>query len=262
MDRKQEGGRRMEKVEIGIIGGTGGIGQWFVPFFHQAGYAVHAVGRKAGMPLAELAARCRVVVVAVPIAATAEVIAAVGPLLPPASLLMDFTSLKADPVRRMLAATAAEVVGCHPLFGPDAPTLAGQNVILCPARGERWLAWLEGLFRRGGANVTRTAPAEHDRMMALVQGLTHLETMLTGLTLRAAGVPPETLAAFSTPVFRAKQAVIEKVFARRPEMYAEILTANPGLPALLSAYERHLDRLGRLVRDGDAAGLAELLKGP
>jgi len=250
----------MENLEIGIIGGTGGIGGWFVPLFREAGYAVHPVGRKTGIPLTDLAARCRVVIVSVPIAATGAVIDAVGPLLPPESLLMDFTSLKVEPVRRMLAATTAEVVGCHPLFGPDAAALADQNVILCPARGERWLSWVEGLFRRGCANVTVTTPTEHDRMMALVQGLTHIETMLTGLTLREAGVPAERLAAFTTPVFRAKQAVIEKVFGRRPEMYAEILTANPDLPALLETYERHLAKLKALVLAGDTAGLANLLR--
>ena len=251
----------MENLEIGIIGGTGGIGGWFVPFFSQAGFAVHPVGRKTGMPLADLAARCRVIIVSVPIATTGEVIDAVGPLLSPESLLMDFTSLKVEPVRRMLAATEAEVVGCHPLFGPDATSLAGQNVILCPGRGERWLSWLEALFRQGDADVTVTTPAEHDRMMALVQGLTHLETMLTGLTLREIGVPADRLAAFSTPVFRAKQAVIEKVFGLRPEMYAEILSGNPDMPDLLNRYERHLARLGELVRSGDTAGLAALLKG-
>lgn len=252
----------MEKVEIGIIGGTGGIGQWFAPLFRQAGYPVHCTGRREGLPLPELAAHCSVVIVSVPIAATGAVIDAVGPLLPADALLMDFTSLKAEPVQRMVAATAAEVVGCHPLFGPDAPELAGQNVVLCPGRGKRWLLWLEGLLRRGGATVTVTTAEEHDRMMALVQGLTHLETILTGLTLRESGVPAERLAAFSTPVFRAKLAVIAKVFGRRPEMYAEILAGNPGLAELLGRYERHLGRVGELVRSGDAAGLAALLKAP
>ena len=140
------------------------------------------------MPLPKLAESCRVVIVAVPIAATLDVIRTVGPHLPEDALLMDLTSLKEEPVRVMVEATAAEVVGCHPLFGPDCPSLAGQNIVLCPGRGERWLNRMEGLFAKGGARVTVTTPAEHDRMMALVQGLTHLDTILMGLTLRDSGV--------------------------------------------------------------------------
>ncbi len=252
----------MNKFAIGIVGGTGGIGKWFAAFFRGADYPVHVTGRSTGMPLPELTTRCRVVIVSVPIAATPDTIRRVGPHLPPDSLLMDFTSLKEEPVKDMLKATTAEVVGCHPLFGPDCPSLAGQNIVLCPGRGEWWLNRMEGLFAKGGARVTVTTPAEHDRMMALVQGLTHLETILMGLTLRDSGVEPSALDAFSTPVFRTKQAIVEKVFGLRPEMYAAILAGNPAMPQILECYEKNLSRLKELLLNGDAAGLAALLKKP
>jgi prephenate dehydrogenase len=252
----------MNEFEIGIIGGTGGIGRWFAAFFTEEGYPVRVAGRNTEMTIPKLAECCRVVIVAVPIAATFDVIRVVGPHLPADSLLMDLTSLKEEPVRAMIEATAAEVVGCHPLFGPDCPSLAGQNIVLCPGRGERWLNRLEELFAKGGARVTVTTPAEHDRMMALVQGLTHLDTILMGLTLRDSGVETAALAAFSTPVFRAKQAIVEKVFGIRPEMYAGILAGNPAMPEIIARYEKNLSRLKELVLNRDAAGLTALLKKP
>ncbi|MBU2234263.1 MAG: prephenate dehydrogenase/arogenate dehydrogenase family protein [Proteobacteria bacterium] len=250
----------MNGFEIGIIGGTGGIGKWFAAFFRGEGYPVHVVGRREGMPIPELARRCRVVIVSVPIAATLDVIRLVGPHLPEDSLLMDFTSLKEEPVRAMLLATTAEVIGSHPLFGPDCPSLDGQNVVLCPGRGERWLVWLEGLLANGGARVTVTTPAEHDRMMSLVQGLTHLETILMGLTLRDSGVAPSALDAFSTPNFRTKRAIVEKVFGASPELYAGLLAGNPEVAAIFGRYERNLALVKELVLSGDAAGLAALMK--
>lgn len=250
----------MKDFVIGIIGGTGGIGRWFAGFFTQAGYQVHATGRSAGMSLPELAAHCRVVIVAVPIAATGGVIRAVGPLLPADSLLMDMTSLKEAPVREMLKATEAEVVGCHPLFGPDCPSLTGQNIVLCPARGDGWLGAMEALFAKSGARVTVTTPGEHDRMMAFVQGLNHLETILMGLALRDSGVEAPVLEAFSTPAFRTKQAICEKVFGDRPEMYAGILAGNPNMAGILDICERNLSALKRLILTEDAAGIAALMK--
>ncbi len=252
----------MNECEIAIIGGTRGIGGWFASFFEGRGFAVHRTGRAAGMPLPKLAERCRVVIVAVPIAATLDVIRAVGPHLPEDALLMDLTSLKEEPVRAMIEATAAEVVGCHPLFGPDCPSLTEQNIVLCPGRGERWLNRIKGLFDKSGARVTVTTPAEHDRMMAVVQGLTHLDTILMGLALRDSGVEQSVLEAFSTPVFRTKQAIVEKVFGRRPEMYAGILVGNPAMPEILARYEKNLSRLKELVLDHDAKGLTTLLKKP
>ena len=250
----------MNEFEIGIIGGTGGIGRWFASFFREEGYPVHVVGRSEGLPLSELTARCRVVIVSVPIAATPDIIRRVGPHLPPDSLLMDFTSLKEEPVREMLKATSAEVVGCHPLFGPDCPSLTDQNIVLCPARGERWLSRMEGLFTKGGARVAVTTPGEHDRMMAFVQGLTHLDTILMGLTLRESGIPEATLDAFSTPVFRTKRAICEKVFGARPELYAGLLAGNRNIQGILEMYEKNLSALKGLIMNGDSGGLTALMK--
>jgi prephenate dehydrogenase len=247
---------------IGIIGGTGGIGKWFADFFAGQGHTVHVSGKSEGMSLPELAAACRIVIVAVPMASTIDVIRKVGPLLPEEALLMDLTSLKEEPVRAMLAASRAEVIGCHPLFGPDVPSMTGQNIVLCPARGGRWLGFLQGIFAKNGARITVTAPAVHDRMMALIQGLTHMDTILMGLTLRDSGVEPSELEAFSTPVFRTKRAIIEKVFGPRPGLYAGILTGNPNITEVIERHERNLSLLKELVRKRDTAGITGLLKKP
>lgn len=252
----------MKEFAIGIIGGTGGIGKWFAAFFEAEGYPVHVTGRSTGLTLSELADRCPVVIVSVPIAATIDAIRRIGPLLPAGSLLMDFTSLKMKPVREMMEATAAAVVGCHPLFGPDCPSLDGQNIILCPGRGERWLKRMETLFTNGGARVTVTTPEEHDRMMSLVQGLTHIETILMGLTLRESGVEASLLDAFTTPVFRTKRAIIDKVFGARPELYAGLITGNESIPRILDIYESNLSALKRRILAGDAAGIEEMMKKP
>jgi prephenate dehydrogenase len=247
---------------IGIIGGTGGIGKWFAAFFRGEGLPVHVVGRNEGMSFPELAASCRVVIVAVPIAATLDVIHEAGPLLPEDALLMDLTSLKEEPVRAMLAASRTEVIGCHPLFGPDVPSMNGQNIVLCPVRGGAWLGFMQGIFVKNGARITVTAPAEHDRMMALIQGLTHLDTILTGLSLRDSCVDPSELEAFSTPVFRTKQAIIKKVFGPHPGLYASLLAENPNMPALLEIFERNFLIVKEMILRGNTTGLEALLKKP
>ena len=167
----------MKDITIGIIGGTGGMGRWFADLLKNDGYTVHVSGRKTELGSDELAKICNVVVVSVPISATAEMIKRVGPLVPEGSLLMDLTSLKKEPVDLMLANSRAEVIGCHPLFGPGIDNAAGENVILCPARGRKWLGWLRNVLEKNGLVITEETPEEHDKIMAIVQVLNHLNTI-------------------------------------------------------------------------------------
>ncbi len=250
----------MRKRAVGIVGGGGGMGRWFACYFAGQGYDVHISERDSGMPVPELAAACTVVVVAVPMAVTTEVIRRVGPHLKPESLLMDLTSLKEVPVREMLAATAAEVVGCHPLFGPDAADLNGQNVVLCPGRGESGKAWLREVLDQSGARVIETTPARHDRVMAVVQGLTHLNTMAMGLAMEALGEDPAELERMSTPAFRTKRDLLEKVFSPSPRLYAELVTKNPSAREVIAAYEKAVVQMKLFVEKGDAEGLEERLR--
>lgn len=252
----------MSPFEIGIIGGNGAMGKWFADFFRGIGYPVKIADLTSGMTIPELARRCRVVIVSVPIGATVGVIEKVGPLMAKDALLMDLTSLKGASMAAMIRASSSEVIGLHPLFGPDIPSLVGQNIVICPGRSEQWLAWIREILEINGARIVEASPEKHDAMMALIQGLTHVNTILLGLSLKATGIDPAELERFSTPIFRAKASMIEKVFEQNPRLYAEIIIGNPGMGKFLQSYATDLARLNRLVADQDIDGLAGLLKSP
>jgi prephenate dehydrogenase len=249
----------MEKFPIGIIGGVGGIGRWFAAFFEQAGYTVHVSGQASGLRPAEMAATCPVIIVSVPIGVTQAVIREVGPHMKTNSLLMDLTSLKKGPVRAMLETSSSEVIGLHPLFGPGVPSLEGQNIVLCPARGDRWPPWVRDVLGKGGANLIETTPERHDEIMAVVQALNHLDTIVLGLAIRKCGIAQEILQNFSTPIFRGKLAMIDKVFSN-PELHSELITANSHTAGLIGLYKEILDRVGRVAVEGNAADLAALMR--
>jgi prephenate dehydrogenase len=245
----------MKDIQIGIIGGAGGIGRWFGDLFRTEGYVVHASGRTSGLSLSEMAAICSVVIIGVPINATGDVIRQVGPCMRSDCLLMDLTSLKEEPVRDMLACSASEVIGCHPLFGPDVPSLAGQNVVICPARGSRWLRWLTELLEGKGGRIVLSTPQHHDEMMAAIQALIHINTIALGLTLRKTGLNPEELDRFSTPVFRTRMQHLEKVFEVNPGLYADIIVKNKKSRSIINRYKDTVDTLMEMVVKGDRAGL-------
>jgi prephenate dehydrogenase len=250
----------MEKFPIGIIGGTGGMGKWFASFFQRVGYPVEVSGRRIGPDAGQMAEHCPVVMVSVPMEATDQVIRTVGPLMKSDSLLVDLTSLKVAPVRAMLESSISEVIGLHPLFGPRVASLHGQNIAVCPARGERWLSWLKVIMERNGAILVETTPEEHDKMMALVQALNHFNTLMLGLTLAGQGVSLEELQRFSTPLFRDRLDHLNRIISH-PELYAGLIAGNPRTGNLLSLYERNLAELQGLIRQGDINALKERIVG-
>ena len=250
----------MKKVKVGIIGGTHGMGRWFAGLLKKEGCIVHVCGRKTKLQINDLARLCNVIVVAVPISATAAIIRQVGPQLTNHQLLMDLTSLKNEPVKLMLANSEAEVIGCHPLFGPQLKDVGGQNVILCPARGEKWLKWLKVVFKKNKMAIGEATPEKHDKMMAVVQALNHLNTITLGMALTQTNITLAGLNRFSTPIFRTKLDIIRKVFVESPEMYVDIIMGNPETGKMLDFYEKVLKDIRAKIKSGGKAESKKAIK--
>ncbi len=151
----------------------------------------------------------------------------VGPLMPEESLLMDFTSLKEEPVKAMLRSSCCEVIGLHPLFGPEIKALAGHNIVICPARTKKWLPRIKAVFKKSRARIIETTPERHDEWMALVQVLNHLNTITMGLALKRSGSDLKELYPVSTPAFDAKMELLKKIFGPNAGLYTQIITHNP-----------------------------------
>jgi prephenate dehydrogenase len=249
----------MKKISVGIIGGTGGMGRWFADLLQKEGYPVLISSRKTAMSIADIAKRCQVVVVSVPISATARIIKQVGPMLTEDQLLMDLTSLKKEPVDLMLACSKADVIGCHPLFGPALADASGQNVVLCPARGNHWLPWLNNIWKKNGLVVLERTPEEHDALMAIVQALNHLNTISLGLAIAETGIELTEINKFSTPIFQTKIGIVKKIFTESPELYADIITGNPDTEKMLDIYEKALVTLRQAVKEGKGSDLKSVI---
>lgn len=221
---------------IGIIGGTGGMGRLFEAFFQRSGYTVLIAGRRTELTYDELVRQSDVVVLSTPQEAAIPIIRDVGPLMTPDQLLMDFCSMKEKIVAAMIRHSAAQVIGTHPLFGPFTSSLANQNIIICPARGEDWVAWCRAALAREGAVVTAMDPAEHDRNMAVVQGLTHFITVCVGRTLMKLDKTPDEAMHYSTPLFRLNLDLVGRLFAQDLHLFSSLVTDNNNFPRVLQTF--------------------------
>ena len=250
----------MKDIQIGIIGGTGGMGGIFADLFRQEGYTVHVSGRTQGLDIPTMAETCQVVIVSVPIDITVEIIGAIGPLMRENALLMDLTSLKTEPVKTMLRSSPSEVIGLHPLFGPGVGAIDGHTIVLCPARAQVWLDWVRDIFKKHGAIVIETTPERHDDMMALVQALNHLNSIMMGIVLHEWGEDLRELQKFTTHMFTTKLDIIREIFTNNPRLYAEIITLNPHIEKILELYGRTLSEVGTMIKTGNSRAFTELIQ--
>ena len=248
------------KPVVGIIGGLGQMGQWFGRFFTGQGLEV-LIGEPGLTPTCpEVAARADVVVISVPLHLTETVIAELAPYIRPEALLTDLTSLKQGPMAVMLEKFSGEVAGTHPLFGPGEESLAGQNIVMCRGRGEKWFNWLHDLFVQAGARVEVTSPEEHDRLMSLVQGLTHFTLISLGTTFRRLDANINCMETLATPTFRAVYDQVYHLVNQNFPLYAHIQLLNPQNRITHAAFEEAVEQLRQIVLAGDADALVRVLE--
>ena len=238
-------------MKAGIIGGTGKMGKLFRPVFERADYEVIVSGRSTGVTNAEIAETCDLVIVSIPIRDTIRVIEEIAPLLNESQVLCDFTSLKVAPVAAMLT-SRAQVIGLHPMFGPTVSSIARQTIVMCPARVTgTTLSDLRHIFLREGAVCTIATPEEHDRMMAIVQGLTHFVTICMADSIRRLGVDIEKTEPFMSPVYQIELSLVGRLLSQDPALYADILQENPFVPEVLAACRAAAADLEGIVQSGD-----------
>ncbi|QEL25926.1 prephenate dehydrogenase [Bosea sp. F3-2] len=177
---------------------------------------------------AEVAA-CDLVILAVPVPAIPEAVAALRPHLKTGAIVLDVGSVKIGPARAMEAALPSdvEIIGTHPLFGPQSARngLAGLKIALCPIRGSstpRIAAFLRHVLK---LKVIVTTADAHDREVAMVQGLTHL---IAKILIRMEPLPRT----MTTASFDLLMQATEMVRYDAPNVFMAIERANPHAKAV------------------------------
>lgn len=231
---------------ISIIGGRGKLGSLFAKEFKRQGYKVLISGRTTVLTNIEAAKQGDVVIVSVPIRKTIEVIKEIGSFVKQDSLLTDFTSIKVYPCKAMLNYSKAEVIGGHPLFGPSAG-IKGQNMILCPERGNSYLSWYKKTLRKMNLNVDTLTAEQHDKQMALVQALNHLSNLAFGNTLKKLNLK-DISCKHTTPAYLLRLFTLGRLFSQEKELYSDLMAMNPYTKTVMSVLTKNTIELNSIIQ--------------
>ncbi|HBF73219.1 MAG TPA: bifunctional chorismate mutase/prephenate dehydrogenase, partial [Alteromonas australica] len=199
--------------QVVVIGGAGALGKVFVGLFERSGYQVTVVEQEDWQSgdAQQTLSQAALVIVAVPINVTEHVIAQLT-MLPEDCILADITSIKDKPLKAMLEAHQGPVVGLHPMFGPDAPGMIKQVVVVCDGRQQQRYRWLIDQMRIWGATIHQSTSQEHDKAMAYIQVMRHFNTFVYGAHLKGENPDLESLTMFSSPIYRLELAMVGRLF--------------------------------------------------
>jgi len=243
----------MKKLTIGIIGGRGTLGKIFKKPFMNHCCRVLISGRKTKLTSIELVKKSDVVVFSVPISATAGIIREVLPYTRKEQLLMDFTSIKEQPIKEMLKSKSS-VIGLHPMFG-KVGSLKGKTIIVVPARPRNWMKWLIPLLKKEGARIKITTAKKHDKIMAILQGLVHFNFMTLSAALKEISkenkVDINDLLGYGGVIYRIRLGMIARILSQDPELYADISMSNKNTKKAFEKYEEIARRLNRIIQKKD-----------
>lgn len=233
-----------------IVGGKGQMGRLFEKMLTLSGYQVQILDKGDWDNAEAMLANAGMVIISVPIHLTEQVIGELPPL-PQDCILVDLASVKNKPLQAMLAAHAGPVLGLHPMFGPDSGSLAKQVVVWCDGRQPEAYQWFLEQIQVWGARLHRISAVEHDQNMAFIQALRHFATFAYGLHLAEENVQLDQLLALSSPIYRLELAMVGRLFAQDPQLYADIIMSSESNLALIKRYYHRFGEAIKLLEQGD-----------
>ena len=273
--------QRLALIGCGLIGGSFALAAKRTGLVREAvGYSLQAASSQLALErgaidtiansAGDAVAQADLVLVAVPVGASAEVFDALREHLLPTTLLMDVGSTKRDVVRAAqanLGERLSNFVPAHPIAGKaqagmahaDADLFVNAKVILTPLAGTdaARVRRAHSVWTTLGAQVIEMSAEAHDHRLAAVSHLPHLLAFaaMNGLarqrdmrdSLRLAG-----------PGFRD----FTRIAGSDPTVWRDILLANRDEVLQQSREFRHaLDQLEAALRADTAPALESLLEG-
>lgn len=235
---------------IVIIGGNGLLGKRFVEMFELSGYKVDVLGRANWDQAEKICSQAGLVIVGSPIDVTENVINQLT-YLPDDCILADITSVKDAPLTAMLAVHKGPVVGLHPMFGPDISSFAKQVIVYCDGRGEAQYAWLIEQMKIWGSHLYNVKAPTHDESMTLIQALRHFTSFVYGVHLQEVDADLEQLLDLSSPIYRLELAMVGRLFAQEPALYADIILSQKGNLEMIKRYHKHFSDAIELLENSD-----------
>jgi prephenate dehydrogenase len=258
-------------IGVGLLGGSIGLavkerlkGVRVIGYGHRASTLQRALKLKAiDQPadnLAQAVAGADLVILCTPVGLFGKILTDITPHLKDNAIVTDVGSTKASVVKAGEKIIGRRFVGSHPMAGSEKRGVEYANTnlfdqalcILTPTRKSDPAAvrMVSEFWKTLGCRLIKISPMEHDRMLAEVSHLPHVAAAaLMGLPSRRA-----------TQLCGKGFLDTTRIAAGDGALWRDILLDNrTNMLASLAKLRGELERVERLIKTGDQAGLARWL---
>jgi prephenate dehydrogenase len=255
-----------KRTTIAVIGGSGKMGRWIANHLIKEGYRVIIAGRnqqrleearhqldvQVDTPV-EAVDCADIIILSVSIDSFEDVTREIGPLILPEQMVIDITSIKTVPVNIMHKyIKKGLLLGTHPMFGPGASDVAGNTFVLTPTNEQEqaFAGRVERYLKSRGARVIFSTPEEHDEMISLILGLSHLIAIVTADTMAGTKILKKAVDTGGI-TFNALLNVAGAVISEDPEFYASLQMSLPQLPQFAEMFAGKAQQWAKIVGSKD-----------
>jgi prephenate dehydrogenase len=252
------------------------MGRWFSGFLKREGYSVvvssrtrskvEALRDEFGVEVADsnVAAieGADWVLLCVSLDGLEPVLKEIGSHVRSGQVVLDICSVKEIPVNLLHKYVKNGItLGTHPVFGPGAKSIRGQNFVLTPVNGEeeKFAREFKGWLEERGANVVVTSPRKHDELMSVVLGFPHFLGLVAGDTLLDYSnfVDAKGVAGAS---YRLLLTLAEAVASEEPGFYSSLHMSLPEVEKIEGLFLEKVEEWLDLVKHKDCAGFSRKME--
>ncbi len=257
-------------MRILVVGGAGAFGSFYAKLFADHGFKVCISDPDAHsgkilchknsfewVESTDTAKDFDIVVVAVPNEVAPSVVKSIGKNLSKGTLLLDLCSVKHDVVKELekLSKKDLELASLHPMHGPRVRNISGYPVVCIPIKRGKKLDALKDFFEKAGVDFFFSSAEEHDRLLSIVQGLTHYSQFISAAVLKELEDDLKDTLKFATPNYHLFLSLMSRVILQNPELYAQIQLSNPVNKEIWAAFKNKADEFEKLCLKGDSKAL-------
>ena len=247
---------------FGFIG-TGAMSVWFADRLENEGYRIFMSGRSTSLTPEAMIPQVDVVMVCVPISATADIVRRYGPLIEDGKALILLAGESETTLNTALEVTGSgvEVMLVHNLWGPQAATMKDKNAIVVRTpRSGRFCSEFEAFLYKHGADIYQDAPAKHDLLMGIGQKLPTVVSVALALTLEANKITAEDIASHCTLTSLYPILAMARVHSQNPRTYAEIMSMSGESSKIVHDFSRNLERVMEMADRAEIEQLCTLME--
>lgn len=252
---------------VTVIGAGGQMGQWFVKYFSDIGFDVtgfdteNKIQGKGIIQSDSLVGgilKADYVILCTPTRRTPEIIRLIAKEMKRGTYLIEISSEKSKVVSSLLKMPAKINPICiHPMFGPGARSIKGQNIISIPIKdAKKELAVTKELFE--GANFITIDAIEHDKKIAVILGLTHLINLVFA-NIVSKDEKMSLTEKMSGTTFRVQKTLAESIMTESPELI-ETIIANPEIRRVAEEFWKDIGKLLTAVQESKTEEVIDYIK--